>query len=110
MDNGYRELGQYGQDDENYKGDFSMMTKTSLSTMLAVGLLSLCSSAMAEVVQARTNGFLNAEFAWLLGAVILGFCVIARRRPLPHDNREPAPEPDTATGKPEQWKTTGAAS
>ena len=110
MDNGNRELGQYGQDDEYYKGDFSMMTKTSLSTMLAAGLLSFCGSAMADAVQARANGFLNAEIAWLLGAVILGFCVIARRRPLPHANREPAPEPDTTTGKPEQWKTTGAAS
>lgn len=87
-----------------------MMTKTSLSTLLAAGMLSLCSSAMAEAVQAQANGFLNAEIAWLLGALILGLCVIARRRPLPHTNREPAAEPDTATGKPEQWKTTGAAS
>lgn len=86
-----------------------MMTKTSLATVLAAGLLSLCSTAMAEAVQARANGFLSAEFAWLLGAVILGFCVIARRRPLPHANREPAAEPETVAGKPERWKTTGAA-
>ena len=106
MDNDCRKSGQYSQDDKYHTGDFSMMTKTSLSTLLAAGMLSLCSSAMAEAVQAQAKGFLNAEIAWLLGALILGLCVIARRRPLPHTNREPAPEPDTATGNSEQWQSS----
>ena len=87
-----------------------MLIRKNLQTLLGVALLQLCSSAVAEEVQAQAGGFVNGEFAWLLGAVILGLCVIARRRPFPHSNRETISEPGTSTARPEQWKPSGAAS
>lgn len=84
--------------------------KTKFSLVLAIGLLQLCSGAMAAQDNIQADGFMNGEFAWLVGAVILGLCVIARRRPLPHSNREAASEASTSTGRTEQWETSGAAS
>lgn len=87
-----------------------MLIRKTLPTMLALGLLPLCSSAMAEEVHAKADGFISGEFAWLLGAVILGLCVIARRRPLPHSNQETSSEAAAPTATPKQWKPSGAAS
>jgi hypothetical protein len=87
-----------------------MATKTSLRLVLALGLLHLCSSATAAQVQAQAEGFVSDELIWLVGAVILGVCVIARRRPLTNSNRESTSESDTSTSRPEQWETRGAAS
>jgi len=68
------------------------MKKISLQLSLALSLLPLCSSVIAAQTQVQANAGLNPDIAWLLGAAILGFAVVARRSPRPPVHPEAHPQ------------------
>lgn len=76
----------------------SAKVKSVLQSVLALGLVTLCSGAMADEAVAMAETGLNAELAWLLGSLVLGFSVIARRDKSFVANTTPEPQrkPETA--------------
>lgn len=85
-----------------------MKVKSALQLVLAFGLLPFCSNIMAAQAPVSTDGGGSADFAWLLGAAVLGCSVVARRSPRPPVNPSPTPNTNTPAINPEQWLPSGA--
>lgn len=84
------------------------MTNSSPQSVLAFALLPPSDITIGALLQVQTNTVLKSELAWLVGAVILGYSVIARRRSHPYTSPKSTSDTDTLNGRSEQWETLGA--
>ena len=78
-----------------------MAQKFGCKLALAVLLLPFSIAAMAAQVAPLADANLNSEFAWLLGAAVFGFSVVARRTPPPRMSRGSTSDTHLRTSKPE---------
>jgi hypothetical protein len=87
-----------------------MSRRFRLLRVAVIGLVPLCESAMASQASDLTGLSHSAEFAWLLGALVLGFSVVARRAPRHHGNgdRPSAVDKHNLGDKSESWAPSSA--
>ena len=83
-----------------------MKKKFGTQLALGLGLLPFYCATVAAQGLTPTDASLSAEFAWLLGAAVFGFSVIARRSPRPKINPEPTSNTNSATRRPENWSAS----
>jgi hypothetical protein len=80
-----------------------MLVKISTQIVLAVGLLPLATSVMAAPSSTLSDGNSGSQLAWLLGAAIVGFSVVARRNSSSPTNTDTTPKTNSLAGKPANW-------
>ena len=87
-----------------------MSRRFTLLRVAVIGLVPLCESAMASQGSDLTGLSHSAEFAWLLGALVLGFSVVARRAPRHQGNGDRSATVDKRNlgDKGESWAPSSA--
>ena len=78
-----------------------MKLKSALQLVLALAVLPFCSNIMAAQVSIMADGGSIPEFAWLLGAVVLSFSVVARRSTRPPIDTSPTLNTNIQASNPE---------